>query len=648
MRRLLWLAALLIALPVQAQLPSFEQVRSRSVSSDALLLDRHGEPIADLRINPRVRRLDWVRLEHFSPALREALIAGEDHRFFEHEGVDWKAVVGAMWHNLWHHNHRGASTLTMQLAGLLDPALAVPNQPGARRGLGQKWNQSQAARLLDANWSKAQILEAYLNLAPFRGDLQGVHAASEVLFGKRPDQLDHAESLLLAAILPSPNARAERIAHRACARAKVAGAAGLCPRIAALAPRLDSPRNRALYALAPHLAHKVLKAPGEHVATTLDAATQKLALEGLRAGLGRVADRTHAAALIVDSTDGSVLAWVGNTRPERRDLLETRLVWPLATMPFAATLALEKRTATAASLLPEPENLETPWRSLRRCVQQPTPASLTALQEMLGETLGDRLRILGLDGDANLPALTQAMRSLVAGGRFAPTHWQGEAHSRRLWRSDAAFVSSEILAEAPARSAALAEAVPAGAGWRALWSLSARDGSTALLAGNGRQVVAVLVAGGDSARFAIRSLREILDRQGAGSAPKTPRGVVRTLVAFDPAIEAPRREYFLRGTETNLSSLAPVAPPVHPLILHPLASESVIALGSDESLVLEASSVAQGGRWFADGALLGEGLRLTWNPPPGRHRLELRGPNGELWDSREFERLQIETETEEP
>ncbi|WP_417068631.1 transglycosylase domain-containing protein [Niveibacterium terrae] len=644
------LILLFLALPAWAQLPEFEQVRTRSVASDALLLDRHGTPLADLRFNPRVRRLDWVRLEHFSPALREALIAGEDHRFFEHEGVDWKAVVGAMWHNLWHHNHRGASTLTMQLAGLLDPALAIPKKPGARRDLGQKWDQSKAARLLDAHWSKAQILEAYLNLAPFRGDLQGVHAASAVLFGKSPDQLDHAESLLIAAILPSPNARAERIAYRACARAKAAGAANLCPRINALAFRLDSPRNRPRFALAPHLARTALKAGGEHVATTLDATLQRQALEGLRRGLGRAADKVNAAALIVDTADGSALAWVGNTRAEYRDLLGQKAVWNQVQMPFAATLAIEKRTATAASLLPEPENPETPWRSLRRSVQQPNAASLTALQEMLGDGLTEKLRNVGIaaDGEASLPGLSQAMRSLVSGGHFAPLHWQGEAHSRRVWRGDAAFVTSEILAEAGARPSPYAEAVPPGAGWRALWALNGRDGSTALLAGNTRQIVAVLIAGGDAPRLASRSLREILEKLGNNGSPRTPRGVVHTLVAFDPPIEAPRREYFLRGTETNLSSIAPVASPVHPQIEHPLASESLIALGADETLALEASSAAQGARWFADGELIGEGLRILWNPPPGHHRLELRGPNGEVWDSREFERLLVETETEEP
>lgn len=640
------------ALPAQAVLPSFEQVRKRSTASDALLLDRNGKALADIHINPRVRRLDWVQLEHFSPSLRKALIAGEDHRFFEHEGVDWKAVVGAMWHNIWHRTQRGASTLTMQLAGLLDPALAVPKRPGARRDISQKWDQSQAAKQLDARWTKAQILEAYLNLAPFRGDLQGVHAASAILFGKSPDQLDSPESLLIAAILPSPNARAERIAHRACARARAAGAADLCPRIKALASRLDSPRNRPRFTLAPHLAHKALKTGGEHVTTTLEATVQAHALEGLRAGLGHAADHVNAAVLVLDAADGSVQAWVGNSRLNGRDLLEQKLWWNHLASPFAATLALEKKTTTAASLLPEPEGLETQWRSLRRCVQQPTMAGTSALQEAGGDALSERLHQIGLavDGEASLLSLAQALRSLISGGLFVPAHWQGDARSRRVWRSDAAFVTSEILAEAGPRNALFAEAIPQGAGWRALWLLNGRENSTAVLAGNPRQIVAVLVTGTDGSwRQATHSMREVLEHLDTNSkGPRTPHGVVRSLVAFDPPVEAPRREYFLRGTETNLSSIEVPAQVIHPVILRPLASEGVLALGADESLVLEASAVAQGALWFGDGTLIGEGLRISWKPAPGPHRLELRSPSGELWDFREFTRLQLETETEDP
>ena len=70
-----------------------------------------------------VRRGQWVALADVSPALRTALVLSEDKRFYEHSGVDWQAVSSAAWANLWNTRTRGASTITMQLAALLDDDL---------------------------------------------------------------------------------------------------------------------------------------------------------------------------------------------------------------------------------------------------------------------------------------------------------------------------------------------------------------------------------------------------------------------------------------------------------------------------------------------------------------------------------------------
>ena len=106
-------------------LPAFETVKSQHRSSEAWLLDRHGERLHTLRIDNTVRRLPWVRLEALSPALQEALIASEDKRFYEHNGVDWKAVLGAAWDRMLSDSNRGASTLSMQLAAMLEPQLCA-------------------------------------------------------------------------------------------------------------------------------------------------------------------------------------------------------------------------------------------------------------------------------------------------------------------------------------------------------------------------------------------------------------------------------------------------------------------------------------------------------------------------------------------
>ena len=103
--------------------PAFSDVRAGYRASDLLLLDRHGEVIQEVRTDPRRRRLGWTPLDEISPALRSAVLASEDRRFFAHGGVDGRAVVAAGLQRIAGGHLRGASTITMQLATLLDPEL---------------------------------------------------------------------------------------------------------------------------------------------------------------------------------------------------------------------------------------------------------------------------------------------------------------------------------------------------------------------------------------------------------------------------------------------------------------------------------------------------------------------------------------------
>ncbi|MFA9219535.1 MAG: biosynthetic peptidoglycan transglycosylase, partial [Sphingomonadaceae bacterium] len=194
--------------------PTYAQVRAAYQPSDAQLLDRHGAPIQSLRTDLTVRRLPWVVLDEISPSLPAAVLQAEDQRFYQHGGVDLQAIGKAAWDNLFRSRPRGASTITMQLAALLDPQLQGSAQG---RSWGQKWDQVRAARQLDASWSKPQILEAYLNLASFRGELQGVGAASRILFGKVPSGLNMRDALILASLLRGPGAAPKIVSQRACA-----------------------------------------------------------------------------------------------------------------------------------------------------------------------------------------------------------------------------------------------------------------------------------------------------------------------------------------------------------------------------------------------------------------------------------------------
>ena len=120
----------------------------------------------------------------------------------------------------------------MQLAAELDRGLRARSSGRSPR---QKWAQMRAAFALEAGWNKHRILETYLNLVSFRGELQGIAAASRGLFGKTPAGLDAAESWLLAALLGAPNPTADRVARRACRLAGAAGDPGVCHHLATLA-----------------------------------------------------------------------------------------------------------------------------------------------------------------------------------------------------------------------------------------------------------------------------------------------------------------------------------------------------------------------------------------------------------------------------
>ena len=392
--------------------PTFPQVRQAWRPSDLPVLDRHGVVLQTVRVDSSARRLAWVPLTEVSPALMAALVHGEDKRFWQHSGVDWSGLARSAWQNTLNQRTQGGSTLTMQLAGLLDADLARPT--GGRSVIG-KVSQMSAARDLEARWRKSEILEAYLNLVPLRGEMVGVAAASQTLFGKHPSGLDAQEGAILAALVRAPNANAERVAARACGLLRsLAGQAEL-----PAAQALQDPRCQGLpLVTANAFARPGVKPLGEQVAphaarwlwaqtvaqqrakpggpsaaptdealadttvgalaqawpaqipSTLDARIQRLALRALRDQLGELQQRqvTDGAVVVLDNATGEVRAWVGSPglmsqaplsgtptkasagAPDVDGALARRQ--PGSTLkPFVYGLALERRLITPASLL---------------------------------------------------------------------------------------------------------------------------------------------------------------------------------------------------------------------------------------------------------------------------------------------------------
>ncbi|WP_394781848.1 penicillin-binding protein 1C [Undibacterium sp.] len=364
--------------------PSFAEVQRDFRSSDAFLYDRNGVVVQQLRLNPKERKLSWVKLEDVSPALRNALIASEDKRFYQHGGVDWNAVAAAAWGNLWNTRTRGASTITMQLAGLLQEDL---RRRAAPRSATQKISQVFVAQVLEQRWRKDQILEAYLNLVAFRGELVGVHALSRVLFDKHPSGLDQVEAAIAVALIRAPNAKPAKVAERACAMLKEQNLAVYCQNLQGITElrfaRLTAKNDQLSVAtgpqLAPHLARRLLKpvaqvaaqaaskAAGspnvqtlqnvQNVRSTLDARVQAFARDALVRQLSALVDRNieDGAIVVLDNASGDVLAWVGSSG-SLSDASQVDGVVALrqagsTLKPFLYELAIEKKWLTAASIL---------------------------------------------------------------------------------------------------------------------------------------------------------------------------------------------------------------------------------------------------------------------------------------------------------
>jgi penicillin-binding protein 1C len=174
-----------------------------------VVADRNGEPLRFF-LPPDQRWRLPVRLSELPPELPRALVASEDRRFYRHFGVDPLAVLRAAWTDLRAGAVvSGASTIPMQVARLAEPH---------RRGVGGKLRECFRAFQLERRYSKRRLLELYLNLTPYGGNIEGVGAAAWFYFGKTADRLSLGEIALLTALPRSP-VRYDPTTHPQAARA---------------------------------------------------------------------------------------------------------------------------------------------------------------------------------------------------------------------------------------------------------------------------------------------------------------------------------------------------------------------------------------------------------------------------------------------
>ena len=386
------------------------------------IIDRNGKLLRAYAMADGRWRLPVVARTDIDPGYLKLLLAYEDRRFYDHRGVDPLALGRAALQLMTRgHIVSGGSTITMQLARLMEPR--------RERSVSAKLRQMVRAIHIERQMSKDQILDLYLALAPFGGNLEGIRAASIAYFGKEPKRLSLAESALLVALPQSPETRRldrhpdiaraarDRVLERMVDEHQVTQDDAVQAK-AVTVPKLRKP----MPILAPHSSDQAIATVKDTpvIKLTLDSSLQKT-LEALARDRAIAQGSNISVAMIaVDNESGDVLARVGSSDyfDDRRagQIDMTRAVRsPGSTLkPFIYGLAFEDGFVHPESLIDDrpirfgsyaPENFDMTFQGtvpVRKALQLSLNVPAIALLDRVGASrLSSRLKQAG--GNLVLP-----------------------------------------------------------------------------------------------------------------------------------------------------------------------------------------------------------------------------------------------------
>ena len=488
-----------IALPLPAGL-----LASEASDHGVLLVDRNGLPLRSTRAADG-SRAQWVPYDRIDVDVINAFVTVEDKRFWEHSGIDARALARALKDNLRTRQVvSGASTITMQLARLLRPA---------PRNWSGKFAQVLWALRLERHLGKQQILEQYLNRVELGQATVGVGAASSLYFGVSASEVSLGQAATMAGLAHAPSrdnpyaaaTRARRRRDRVLKRMERLGYAAVADvERARQEPLAAAPRTPPF--LAPHFIARVLARLADSAAapnvepsvqTSLDLSLQGELEAEVRHTVDVLRDRgvEQAAAVVLDNQTGEVLAWVGSPdfwspNDGQADMVVSPRQPGSALKPFLYALAFD-RGFSPASVLPDlpkayasaagsysPRNYDRRFRGPVRA-REALASSYNVPAVELASRLGTgaflhTLRLAGFEslqrdaeyyglglalgnGDVTLIEIANAYRALGNGGVWRPWTWHlapraaPSTDGRRVVSPVASALVLDVLADASAR-----------------------------------------------------------------------------------------------------------------------------------------------------------------------------------------------------
>ena len=314
-----------------------------------ILLDKNGE-IINMKLSS-----DGIWRFHeqsFPNSLKQCVILFEDRYFYYHFGVNFASIFRAFFHNLRSDNRIGASTITMQVARMLEPS---------DRSYKNKIREIFRAFQLELHFSKDEILNLYLNLAPYGGNIEGAKAASFFYFGKELNELSYAQAALLSTIPKNPNKnRLDRVSNINALKNRVIKMlykANLIDLSAFKRAQAEPFKNVRIRAVVNASDYANVAFKNQISKASLDLNLQKDMLKILKDAMFslKAKNANNAAAVVIDNKKMSVVAFIGSHDERARDGKNSALNMKRNTgstlKPFIYSLALDSGLITPSSQL---------------------------------------------------------------------------------------------------------------------------------------------------------------------------------------------------------------------------------------------------------------------------------------------------------